>query len=102
MNDHPYATRLYIFLAGVAGAVTSLSMMQWRSMTWSERLMTIFVGTAFSMFAMPWIAADWARIDITNLRAICALTYLGGTGANILIPVIIRRFKRQLDGRDVA
>jgi hypothetical protein len=98
MNEqHEQARMVYIAMAALAGAVTSLSGMPWRTMSWPEIFMTLFVGTAFAVLLVPWLAADWLHVDISNLRAICAVTYLGATGANVFIPVIIRKVKRLLE-----
>jgi hypothetical protein len=96
MNEHhDFPRMVYIAAAAMAGAVTALSMLKWKSMSWAEIAMTLFVGTTFSIFVVPWIGADWAGIDITNLRAICGITYVGAMGSNVFIPMLIRRFKRE-------
>jgi hypothetical protein len=103
MTDHgDHARLVYTGMAAVAGAITALSFMKWREMSWPEVMLTIFVGAAFALFAVPWIAADWAGMDLENLRAICGVTYLGATGSNILIPVAIRRFRAAVGGEDAA
>lgn len=89
---------LYIAMAAMAGSVTALSFLPWKSMSWTEIGMTLFVGSTFAIFGVPWLAHDWAHIDIENLRAICAITYFGATGANVFIPIVIRRFKKALGG----
>ncbi len=95
MNDqHDHARLIYIAMAAVAGSITALSFLPWRTMSWADIGMTLFVGSAFAIFGVPWIAADWVRIDIDNLRAICAITYFGATGANVFIPLIIRKLKK--------
>jgi hypothetical protein len=92
-TDH--ARIVYITMAAIAGAVTALSFLSWKTMSWAEIGMTLFVGTAFAVFGVPWIAADWVRMDIENLRVICGITYFGATGANVFIPLIIRKLKKQ-------
>lgn len=84
---------IYTAASAVAGAITALYMLEWKHMTWAEILLTIFVGATFSVFAVPWLAADVAGIKIDNLRVICGITYMGATGANILIPFAIRRLR---------
>lgn len=99
-NEH---TRLaYIVMSALAGSVTALSFLPWKSMSWGEIALTLFVGFAFAVFGVPWIAADLARIDIESLRVICGVTYFGATGANVFIPIIIRKAKRQFGGEDAA
>lgn len=98
MNEpHDQARLAYVAMAALAGSITALSFLPWKTMTWVEILLTLFVGFAFAIFGMPWLAADWARIDIDNLRVICGITYFGATGANIFIPLVIRKLKRQLN-----
>ena len=92
VNDqHDHARLAYIAMAALAGSITALSMQNWKSMPWSEVVLTVFVGMSFAIFAVPWLAHDWANIDIDNLRAICGVTYLGATGANVLLPLAIRK-----------
>lgn len=101
MNDQQDHARIaYVAMAALAGAVTSLSFMPWKTMRWAEIGMTLFVGAAFAIFGVPWIAADWVHVDTTNLRALCGITYFGATGANVLIPLIIRKLRRQLGETD--
>lgn len=103
MTDHgDHANLAYTGMAAIAGAITALSFMKWREMSWPEVGMTIFVGAAFALFAVPFIAADWLGMDINNLRAICGVTYLGATGSNILIPIAIRRLRGAIGGEDPA
>lgn len=93
MNDQ-HVARAYIFAAALAGSITSLAFMRWKEMTWSEIALTVFVGFAFAVFAVPWLAADIAGMDVDNTRTICGITYLGATGANALIPLAIRKLKK--------
>ncbi len=82
-------------MAAIAGAITALSFQQWRTMTKGEIAMTLFVGAAFAIFAVPYIAADVFHIKgfTESLRAACFLTYLGGTISNWALPMIIKRLK---------
>lgn len=93
MTEGEHTRLAYTAMAAMAGAITALSFMRWREMSWPEILMTVFVGSAFSIFAVPWLAADVGGMDIENLRVICGITYLGATGANIFIPIAIRRLR---------
>lgn len=94
--DSPIMRQIYIGIAAIAGAITALSLMNWRNMSWPEVWITLFVGASFAMFAVPWLAGDILKINDSTLRAACGLTYLGGTCANALIPPLIRRAKRML------
>lgn len=95
-HNDPILRPIYIFMAAIAGAVTSLSMLQWRSMPWREILFTIFVGAAFAIFGAPWIAVDVLNVDDSTLRTACFITYAGGTCANALIPLLVGWAKKKL------
>ncbi|MBB4616896.1 hypothetical protein [Sphingomonas abaci] len=98
MNEQQeHARMVYIAMAALAGSVTALSFMPWRTMRWSEIVMTLFVGSGFAAFGVPYLVGDVAGIEIANLRAICFFTYIGATGANAFVPVIIRWGKRWLE-----
>lgn len=91
-NEH---TRLaYVAMAALAGAVTALSFLPWKQMSWTEIALTLFVGFGFAVFGVPWIAADLAKMNIESLRVICGVTYFGATGANVFIPLMIRMLKK--------
>ena len=81
---------LYLAMSAIAGAITSLSFMPWKTMRWSEILMTVFVGCGFATFGVPYLVGDKLGIDMENLRAACFFTYLGATGANAFLPMLIR------------
>lgn len=83
----------YILIAAIAGAITSLSLTNYRSKTRAEILMTVFVGTAFALFFMPWITIDVLKVNNDSLRTACGLTYLGGTIANAILPAIIKKVR---------
>lgn len=102
MNDHNDYRVLYIIMSAIAGSVTALSFLKYRQMTWVEIGLTLFVGFAFAVIAVPYIAADWLKMDIGNLRAVCFAVYTGGTAWNVLIPVVIKRFKAAVGMEDAA
>lgn len=98
MNEqHDQLRVVYIAMAALAGSITALSFMPWRTMRWSEIAMTLFVGSAFAAFGVPYLVGDLGGIQIDNLRAICFFTYIGATGANAFVPIIIRWAKRRLE-----
>ena len=88
---------LYIAMAAVAGSVTALSLLPWKTMSWGEVLLTLFVGSSFAAFAVPYLVGDIAGANLNNLRAACFFTYLGATGANAFLPILIRRGKSVLE-----
>lgn len=98
MNEpQDHARMAYIAMATIAGSITSLSFMPWRTMKVADIVMTLFVGSGFAAFGVPYLVGDLAGIAIDNLRAICFFTYIGATGANAFVPVIIRWAKRRLE-----
>lgn len=80
----------YIGMAAIAGAVTALALTQWKDLTRTEIAMTFVVGFSFAIFVTPWLASAVFGIDSSNVRAVAGLTYIFGSGSNILLPVIIR------------
>lgn len=97
MNEqHDYAGVAYAAMATVAGAITALSFLDWKRLSWAEIAMTLFVGSAFATFCIPYLIGDRWGIDLTNKRAICFFMYIGATGSNIFIPLLIRKGKKML------
>jgi Mg/Co/Ni transporter MgtE len=80
---------MYIAMAAFAGAVTALSMQKWRSMTAAEIGMGVFVGFTFALFVAPWAVTrfGWGN----DMTAVCMFVYVFGSGANIMIPLAIKR-----------
>lgn len=97
MNDS-HLIKFYVVAAALAGSITSLAFMQWKQMSWGEILFTVFVGFGFAIFFVPWIAADIAGLDIERVRVLCGAVYAGGTGANMLIPLLLKRGKKYVEG----
>jgi len=89
--DNPVMRQIYILMAAVAGAITALSMLRWKEMSWGEIWLTVFVGTSFAVFLVPWAASSVLKVSFDGLQTICGLTYLGGTCANALLPRVIRK-----------
>ncbi len=95
-EDQAYARVAYLFMAAIAGAITSLSFMRWKEMGWLDRSMTLFVGASFALLFVPWAVADVFHVDISPLRTACAITYMGAVAANSVIPRITSRIKRAI------
>lgn len=91
MDDHGLLFRFgYVLMAAAAGAITALAFTRWKEMTRSEIALTLVIGFSFAIFVTPWLASSVFGIEDSNIRAIAALTYIFGSGSNILLPVIIR------------
>lgn len=84
----------YIALAAMSGAFTALGFLKWKELSSAEIAMTLIGGFSFAIFVTPYIAHEWLNIAEANTRAIAALTYVFGSGSNILLPTIIRTVKR--------
>jgi len=90
----------YIALAAIAGAITALGSAHWREMKPAEIMLMLITGFSFAIFVTPWVAHSIFGIDEGNTRAIAGLTYLFGSGWNLLLPVAIRKIKRMLGDGD--
>jgi hypothetical protein len=85
----------YAAMATLAGAITALSFLDWKKLSWAEIAMTLFVGSAFAWFCVPYLIGDRWGISLENRRTLCFYMYMGATSANIFIPLIIRKAKKQ-------
>jgi hypothetical membrane protein len=81
----------WIFLAALAGGVTALAFMNHRTMTRNEIALTVFVGTTFSLFVVPWLAHRMLGIAEGDTRGIVACCYIGAAGAYTFIPAIVKK-----------
>ncbi len=103
VDDQSYILRFgYVALAAISGAFTALGFVKWKEMSRPELAMTLVGGFSFAIFVTPWIAHEWIGVAETNTRAIAALTYVFGSGSNILLPTIIRSVRRLLGTGDGA
>ena len=96
MNDHDWLSprTIYMVMAAIAGAITSLAFMPWKAMTVVERALSLFVGSTFALLFVPWAVADLMHVNIEAIRAACAVTYIGAVAAPALIPPLIRKIIR--------
>lgn len=91
-HDNPIIRYLYIAMAALAGAVTALSMQKWKEMGWREVTMGVFVGFTFALFVAPWAVQKMGFGR--DMTAVCMFVYVFGSGANIMIPLFIRKVSR--------
>lgn len=99
--DHPVMRYVYIGMSAVAGAIVSLSQMRWQEMSWPDRWMALVVGVSFSLFGVPWIVGDLWNVDMTPLRVACGISFFGGVGAPVFIPVVLRWLKSKFGAGDI-
>lgn len=95
-EDNPVTTRIWVFGAAIAGAISAQPVMKWKEMSWAERLLTVFVGSAFAVFLTPFAISHIFRITSVDLQTLCAITYAAGTVGNAVVPILINR------GKDLA
>jgi hypothetical protein len=101
VDDHGQFFRFgYIALAAISGAFTALGFVKWQEMSRAEMWLTIAGGFSFAIFVTPWVAHELLGVAETNHRAIAALTYVFGSGSNILLPTIIRSIRRLLGSEE--
>jgi len=91
MMDEHERRFVMIIMAAIGGSVVSLWSLDWKRMSWKEIVMTVSVGIAFSIFGVPWIAADWFHVDIMPLRVACGMTFFGAAFGIVLIPILKSR-----------
>lgn len=98
LDEHGSLLRMgYVVLSAVAGAFTALGFAKWRDMSGTEVALTLVGGFSFAIFVTPWIATGWLGVAEGDTRSLAALTYVFGSGSNILLPAIIRSLKGLAD-----
>lgn len=85
---------LYIPLAALAGAISSLGARRWRNMSKGKIALAILMGSTFALFVTPWVAHEYIGVKEDDARAIVALTYLFAIAAHLILPWIIHRLER--------
>ena len=102
MDDEPhtYFRFGYVAMAALAGAITALAFTRWKTLTRTEITLTLMAGFSFAVFVTPWVAQAFFGIPDSNVRAIAALTYIFGSGSNILLPMLIRWVGRAFGGHE--
>jgi hypothetical protein len=84
----------YVGMAALAGAITALAFVKWKELSRGEILLTLVAGFSFAVFVTPWVAETFFGVEPTNVRALAAMTYIFGSGSNILLPLLIRSIGR--------
>lgn len=93
----PFLLWLWAGLAALAGAASSLSFQPYKTMTWREIMLTLFVSASFAIFVGPPLAeavAKWYGGGILSIRVYGAVMWFMGAAAFALIPATINRAKR--------
>lgn len=82
---------IWLALAALAGAMTTLSFRQFRPFTARERAMMVFVGFVFAIFVGPLIVDLVLPQASSSSSAVGALYYIIAAGAHWLLPWIIEK-----------
>jgi len=91
----------FVFVTALGGALTSLYSQQWQKMDRMEIVFSLIVAMSFSLFAFPWIAAQWFGWEFGTTQAAGAVSYIGATASHIVIPRLIMKLRRQF-GEEVS
>lgn len=102
MNDNgsPLVVWLWMILATLGGAASSISFRPYKDMTWRDILLAFTVSATFSLFVGSLVAEFVARWlygpGPVNLRVFGAVMWFMAAAAHFLIPVGISRVKRAI------
>ncbi len=81
---------VWLCLAALAGAITALSYRPFDQMSRAQIFFSVFVGASFAIFVGPWVVGKFSP-DTNDLRWTGACYYLLATGANTLIPLMVKK-----------
>lgn len=96
-SDGPTA-RLYLFMAAIAGSVSSLSMRKYRDMSAVDIVLSLFVGGAFAIFVTPLILGPTVGVGAVTTEKVAGITYVMACGWNILMPFAIAKIRSMFGG----
>lgn len=96
MGEHGPIEWLWIGLATVTGAVTSLIFRPYKQMTWSEILVSLLVSCSFAAFVgsavAEWVATKlFGHVGEMNVRAYGAVMWGMAAVSFVVIPVLLSR-----------
>lgn len=92
---------VYLPLAALTGAISSLGARRWRSMHRGQVAFVLLTGVSFALFVTPYVAHEWVGIREDDARGVVALTYLFGFGAHLLLPWAVRRVMKLTGSENV-
>lgn len=100
-NNNSALMWLWMTLATLGGAITSISLRPYKEMTRPEIILAFFVSSTFAMFVgsvAAEVVARWAAKYLggapVNLRVYGAVMWFMAASAHFLLPVAIGRAKR--------
>lgn len=85
---------VYLPLAALTGALSSLGSRHWRHMTKRKAAFVLVTGVSFGLFVTPFVAHSWLGVQEDDARAIVAITYLMAFGADIMLPWVLRQIRK--------
>lgn len=92
-DDGTILRNVWVFLAALAGGVTALAFMNHRRMTRNEIALTVFVGTSFSLFVVPYLAHRMFGVGVDDTRGLVACCYVGAAGAYSFLPALFKKVR---------
>ncbi len=90
-DSSPTAQFIWAILAALAGALTALSYRPFDEMTRAQIFFSVFVGASFAIFVGPWVVKLVFGTGPGDPRVIGGLYYLLATGANVFIPMLVKK-----------
>lgn len=94
-HDDIMVRYLYVPLAALMGALSSLGAKRWRGMSRGRLTFEVLTHASFAMFVTPWAAHRFIGVSMNDAREIVGLTYLFGFAAPVLLP----KLKTWLEGK---
>ncbi len=90
-DTSPLAQFTWTVMAALAGALTALSYRPFDEMTRAQIFFSVFVGATFAIFVGPWVVKLIFGTGPVDPRVTGALYYLLATGANVFVPLLVRK-----------
>jgi hypothetical protein len=100
VETDPIIRNIYLALTALCGSITALAYMRYKEMGWGEISLNLFIGLAFAFFVAPWAGHTILRINETDARALCMVTYVFAAGWPLILPRIINWGKGLVPEKD--
>lgn len=93
MDEHRFVKYGWLLMAAIAGAMTSRSFQQWKTMERPEIAFNLFVSAVFSVIAGPAIAERVFGHEVP-INWLAFIVWASSAGSIVLIPIITGGMKR--------
>ncbi len=94
--DDPILRNVYFAVTALCGSITALAYMKWREMPRTEIALNLFIGLVFAFIVAPWAGHAILRINETDARALCMVTYVFAAGWPLILPRMINWGKKAI------